>query len=340
MPRGKKHSSTIENSCNAPYRNIVIDYNSNCLICRCDGWLPIPVGQVQDFDTVEEVLSSPVAKILQKDIDDKKFTWCAVNHCGIINGNVIDNIYHLQINIDESCNLWCPSCRRQQIMHINGPEFEKKHQDFKKILQWLDRFQEKILITLSGNGDPLASLIVRPMFHDFRPKSTHKLLLKTNGLLIKKQLSKSDIFHNIVNFSISVDAGTEDVYHKIRRGGKWSSLIENLDFLAENNKSKITTLNYAIQNSNFRDIENFVALCERYDFSGVVHELDDWSTWNSSVVVDPDSWTINNGIFPDHNVLDKEHKNFLVCKEYVNKVVDKKNIRITPRVLQLLDIRK
>ena len=77
------NSAPITNSCNAPYRMLVIDYNSNCFICNCDGWLPIPVGTVQDFDSLEEVWNSNISKLLQNDIDNKKFTWCAVDHCGI-----------------------------------------------------------------------------------------------------------------------------------------------------------------------------------------------------------------------------------------------------------------
>ena len=97
-PRGRMLSTPIRNSCNVPYQTVVVDYNSNCLICGCDGWLPIPVGQVQDFKTLDEVWNSPVAKILQQDIDSKKFTWCAVDHCGIKQHNINNFSNHYYIN--------------------------------------------------------------------------------------------------------------------------------------------------------------------------------------------------------------------------------------------------
>ena len=169
-PRGRMLSTPIRNSCNVPYQTVVVDYNSNCLICGCDGWLPIPVGQVQDFKTLDEVWNSPVAKILQQDIDSKKFTWCAVDHCGIKQHNINQKRYELSINIDESCNLHCPSCRRDPIMHLLGPVVDKKIQDIERVLLWLESFEHPIHIVLSGNGDPLASAIIRPLIKKYKPK--------------------------------------------------------------------------------------------------------------------------------------------------------------------------
>lgn len=336
MNRGRQYAGTITNSCSMPYKTVVIDYRSNCLLCTCDGWLPIPVGQVQDFDTLDAVLSSPIAKILQNDIDNKKFTWCAVDHCGIKHNDIIKNTYELQINLDESCNLWCPSCRRDPILHVQGDEFDKKKKDLDQILRWLDRFENPIRIVLSGNGDPLASLIIRPLFYNFRPKSTQQFVLKTNGLLLEKQLSASYIMDNIINFSISVDAGSPEVYHAVRKGAKWESLIKNLDFLREREKTSITVLNFAVQNSNFRDIEKFADLCDRYGFKGILHQLDDWGTWNTTSVMNPDNWTIKNGTFYDHNVLNRDHVNYFECREVLIASQRYPYIRFSPNLLEVM----
>jgi len=338
LPRGRKYSGTIKNSCNAPFTSVSIDSNGNCLLCVCDGWLPIPVGQVQDFDSFEELFDSPIAKILQKDVEEKKFTWCAVDHCGIKNQNIVGDHLFLSINIDESCNLWCPSCRREKIMHTKGPEFEKKQADLKRIIQWLDHYDDKITIDLSGNGDPLASGIIRPLFHNFKPKPNQNFTLKTNGLLIKKQFVDNPIFSNIKGFSISVDSGSEEVYTKVRRGGSWSVLMENFDFLEKSNKQNYVTLNFAIQNQNYQDISNFVQLCKKYDFRALLHQLDDWGTWNSSNTSSPDQWTIINGTFQEHNVLDHNHPNFLECRKIIESIRNEKKVLVSSRVIQLLNL--
>jgi len=319
--RGRLSSTPIHNSCNVPYRTIVVDYNSNCLICGCDGWLPIPVGQVQDFASLEHVWNSPVAKILQQDIDDKKFTWCAVEHCGIKHRNITQKRYELSINIDESCNLHCPSCRRESIMHVSGPVVDKKIQDIERILLWLELFEHPIHIILSGNGDPLASTIIRPLIKKYKPKNNQTFKLFTNGLLIKKQLADTNILDNITEFSISVDAGRQEVYENVRLGGSWSILLENFDYLKSINKNRLTILNFGVQKNNFNDLQNFIDLCQHYGFNAHIHGLDNWGTWNTDDVLDPDAWTIKNGTFKQHDVLNKQHQQYEECKQLIQKLI-------------------
>ena len=309
MPRGRNFNTPITSTCKIPYTTVTVDYNSNCFICSCDGWLPIPVGKVQDFASLDEVWNSPTAQLLQDDIDKKRFTWCAVDHCGIKNRNLTSNKSTLIVNIDESCNLSCPSCRRDSIMHSSGPVYDTKLHAIKHILTWLDKFDRPLTITLSGNGDPFASNVIRPLIQSYQPKLMHAFHFKTNGLLLKKQLSTSPLLPNVDAIEISVDAGSKQVYEDVRRPGKWEVLLENFEYLKEVRLSRKTILYFCLQNKNYKDVPAFVNLCKMYGFNGIVHQLDDWGTWNSSQVKTPDAWTIANGIYADHNVLDPAHPN-------------------------------
>lgn len=341
MSRGKNIKIPIVNSCNVPYRHVVVDFNSNCLICECDGWLPIPVGKVTDFDSLQDLFNSPIARVLQQDIDDKKFTWCAVEHCNIKNQSIIKNKFELAINIDESCNLSCPSCRRDSIMYTSGPEVEKKQQDVDRIMSWLEKFNEPIHIILSGNGDPLASNVIRPLIKTYQPKSNQTFRLFTNGLLIKKQLDTSPLLQNITEFFISIDAGSPEVYEKVRVGGSWKVLLENFQYLKEQKKQHKVNLNFAVQNSNWHDLPNFVDLCLFYGFRATIHQLDDWGTWNTEPTNTPDTWTILNGTYQEHNVLCQSHLNYIQCKDTVKKLIKQhagKRIHFMPKLLQLLEL--
>jgi molybdenum cofactor biosynthesis enzyme MoaA len=338
MPRGS--SEAIKNKCNIPYKHLTIDLNSNCLVCTCDGWLPIPVGKVSDFASLDDVWNSPIAKLLQKDVDDKKFTWCATEHCGIKRQSIIATTYKLSLNIDESCNLYCPSCRRGQIMVTDSNELESKQQDVIRILSWLEQFPHPIHIVMSGNGDPLASNIIRPLFLSYNPRPTQTFKLFTNGLLIKKQLLNSQILPNITEYSISVDAGSAEVYENVRRGGRWNILLENFDFLSELKKNHLVTLNFSIQKSNYKDLSNFLDVCKQYSFAANIHQLDDWGTWNSDRVANPDAWTIQNGTYLDHDVLQKTHPEYSDCAAIVNSAIEtnksNRKIMFAPRLTNLV----
>jgi molybdenum cofactor biosynthesis enzyme MoaA len=335
MPRGQTEFHPITFSCNVPHKVVSIDDNLNCLVCLCDGWLPLPVGQVHDFESLVDVFSSPKAKILQDDVDAKNYTWCAVQHCGIKYGNIEQSHYELAINIDRSCNLQCPSCRRDKFMLTSGPMYDKKIAASNRILSWLEKFDDKINIVLSGDGDPLASLVVRPIIKNWKYNPNQTLILKTNGLLLRKQLQNTEILKNAF-LSISIDAGSKEVFESIRRGGNWEVLLDNFDFLVKNDKQQVTTLNFTIQNDNYLDLENFVELCEKYQFQGSVAKLDDWGTWNDKTVSNPDEWTQENGYFFEHDVLHLEHENYEAARQICTKFLNHPLVGMNPSVLERL----
>jgi MoaA/NifB/PqqE/SkfB family radical SAM enzyme len=187
---------------------------------------------------------------------------------------------------------------------------------------------------MSGNGDPLASAIMRPLMQDWQVTPNQTFTLKTNGLLIKKQLNNLGILNHISEFSISVDAGSKQIYEDVRRPGRWETLIENLEFLHSINKSNVTCLNFAFQNKNYKDLDSFIELCRCYNFRGQVHELDNWGTWNIMKHNNVDTWTIQNGVFSDHDVLDNTHINYQAAKDMIAKNLGEKNIQFSTGLLE------
>jgi hypothetical protein len=314
MSRGKDYDKKITNSCNMPFTHVGVDQNSDCFLCHCEGWLPIPVGKVSDFESLEDVWNSPTAQMLQSDIQQKKFSWCAVTHCGILDRNIAKKICTLSIHIDDSCNLACPSCRRELRMLENGLEFENKQKDLVRITEWLEKFQHPINISLGGTGDALASQLIRNFIKNYCYKDGQTFKITTNGLLLKKVIANSSIYPAISNISISVDAGSAEVYEKVRRPGKWENLIENLEWLSNNRKHISVNLNFVLQKTNFRDLLSFAELCKKFNFAGEIQPLNDWGTWNSHPTLNPDAYTMANGTYLDHDVANPdhpEHKDFV-----------------------------
>lgn len=316
MPRGIDYDRPIKHSCQIPHKALVIDLNGDCFLCICDGWLPIPVGKIQDFSSLEDIWKCSSAQVLQKDVKDKKFSWCAVEHCGIIDRDLNIDDYQILLNIDESCNLACPSCRQSQILHTSGEVFQHKVNQTNHFIKLLENFHKPVKLTLSGNGDPLASLIIRPLITNFQPLPQHKIKMHTNGLLLKKLLPKSKMLPSISEYSVSIDAGSDVVYADVRRPGRWENLIDNLNFLQciakEHNSSVV--LNFCYQRANFRDLKNFIDLCELYDFYGSITPVDNWGTWND---------------FDKENILNPAHKLYNESNLVLQECIESNNGRIT-----------
>lgn len=316
IPRNQQLGLTVENHCNSPERVLVVDWKGDCFVCACEAWLPVSVGKITDFERLSDVWNSPTAQLLQQDIKEKKYSHCAVNRCGILNDNIVQNPYLISINVDESCNLTCPSCRNNNIMITQGDLFEKKLAQVNHIVKLLESFDQPAQIIMSGNGDPLASTIMRPLIHRFQPRENQTIRLFTNGLLLKKQLADSPITNYITQYFISIDAGSKSVYEQVRLGGQWEQLIDNLTFLqsiAARNNAEVS-LTFVLQAANYLDVRNFAEVCIRFGFAGKVHRLEDWSTWTDFNKED----VIGNIAHPNHATAIAELKS--VYNQYCERI--------------------
>jgi len=304
IPRNQDLKLKITNRCNWPSRTLVIDHAGNCFVCQCEAWLPVSVGHITDFDTLEAVWQSPTAQYLQQDINDQKFSHCAVDRCGILNHNNILDEYTIYINIDPSCNLACPSCRKDSIMITDGDLYQRRLAEVEHVVALLERFDQPTRIVMSGNGDPLASAIMRPLIKKFRPRHNQRIRLFTNGLLLEKQLADSTILNSIDQFMLSIDAGSERVYENVRRPGKFDVLLRNLAWLKTLDRT--VSLNFVLQQANWHDLENFVKLAKQFGYWANITRLEDWGTWSG---------------FADQDVIgNPEHSDHLLAVQELRRV--------------------
>jgi molybdenum cofactor biosynthesis enzyme MoaA len=111
------------------------------------------------------------------------------------------------------------------------------------------------------------SLILDPKKH-----LNVKLRIQTNGLLFEKYWPELKNIHTLVKeISVSCDACSENVY-KIIRGGSWSLLKKNLRFIASERKRLNVPeffINFVVQESNFREMKDFVTFGKRLGVSRV-----------------------------------------------------------------------
>jgi|694.fasta_scaffold77445_2 hypothetical protein len=331
IQRGRTYEHPITNTCKVPFTHLSIDNNLDCFVCSCSAWLPIPVGKISDFNKLSDIWNSPIAKMIQSDVTENKFTWCAVTHCGIVHQSNQQVKYNIAIGIDDSCNLACPSCRRELHMLDSGPEFENKITNMNHIMRLLEEFEHPVEIALGVSGDALASHITRHLLLNYHPTPRQSFSISTNGLLIKKIIPNSPIRSHMKSIAISVDAGSANVYEQVRRPGKWKILLENLEWMSENRGSTQVKLMFIVQKTNFKDIAAFDELCRRLNFIGSLQPLFDWGTWNSQPVKNPDAYTIANGTYLDHDIANPTHPEHLEFLTIIRNTYNQNtNLNISP----------
>lgn len=306
--RTEKHG--ITNTCNHAHKVLTVDVNGNCMLCGCDAWLPVSVANILELDSIDAVWHTPTAKLLQQDIDAKKYTWCSVDSCGIKKMNQIKDRYFISINVDEGCNLACPSCRIHKINYTSGSQYESRLRIAKHLVDLINKFDKPCEVMMSGNGDPFASLVYRPLLLNMEPKDNIHIRMLTNALMLKKVMPKTKIKDSIRYLDISIDAGDKATYERLRLGGRWEVLLENLDYVKQEFNCEVT-LKFVLQRDNVDSVENFVELVERYGFRGNIMPLEDWGTMKN---------------FSDHSVMNPENPMNAKANKLLDKFRDNKSL--------------
>ena len=270
--------------CNYPTRVINIDQHGRIFLCLCEAWLPWSVGHVLDFQSIDEIWRHSTAKEIANSQNIGEYKYCDTLYCGIEKQSRQSNEILIYLGFDDSCQLTCPSCRTEKIF---DKDYELKYPWIKQIVSWLDLKTNvgAVNILIGAHGDPFASRLYRETIALLAQISTVppiKFQLKTNGLLLTKYLKELDILDQLSDLEISIDAGTEVTYEQVRRPGRWKNLLENLDFVYElrlNNRPFKVQANFVIQKNNYKEIPNFIDLCNKYSMSANFTLLQDWQTF-------------------------------------------------------------
>jgi organic radical activating enzyme len=274
----------IKHFCKVPWSTLNLDHKGRIFLCNCDGWLPYPVGFIDEFNSIEEIFNSPTAISIQNSIAEKKFSYCVVDSCGVKYKNIdtTPNVISIQVGIDMSCNLSCPSCRERVIMDssIEYAEIRKKWID--KIILWITSAQDQTFdILIGSNGEPFISKVYLDFMNKIQNLKNIRLHIRTNGSFLKTRLEElsKDFILNIHSIDVSIDAATKLTYEKVRRGGRWENLLDNLSYLASLTHIQKRS-SFVVQVANYKEMKQFVYLCEKYDMFPYFTFLSDWGTWH------------------------------------------------------------
>ena len=140
---------------------------------------------------------------------------------------------------DESCNLWCPSCRPERRQFLEGPKYEQRKKVTEKLMEAVFEVDpaQKVEIWVTGSGDPFGSKIYRELLQKIDGRNHPNLIinLQTNGVMLTPKMYDSmyKIHNNFGAIVVSFDAGIKDTYeNKTRLGGNWDILLKNCDYLS------------------------------------------------------------------------------------------------------------
>ena len=272
--------------CPRPFDTVIIDKQGSCYACECQSWLPQSVGNLQ-LQTLDDILDSKVRGHLQGSIADGTYRYCNEHQCPyIVEGDVLDerpdNLKHLRLAIDDSCNLRCPSCRKGLIFHKTGSAYNRGIGLADKINSWLLHYQHPIQVHIGSDGDPFASHVYRHFMEHTPRRDNIKYSILTNALMIKESYTAiPHIMANLNNLGVSIDGASRQTYERLRLGGKWEKILEALECVSQLKQEHgfVFDLHMVVQQDNWREMPMMLDLGDTHDADKVYfNRIQDWNT--------------------------------------------------------------
>ena len=287
--------------CPMPFKMIEIEKGGSSNLC-C--WLPRSPGRL-DENGLMALWNSPGAQDIRASILDGTFRYCDLDRCPyFVSGslplqkNVTDGPYaeiirkgltrldtaRVFLANDPRCNLRCISCRTDYVQIS-----EEERADVKQTMELVKRDLSRITaIGVAGSGDPFVSPETRDLLfnHDSALYPHLRFYILTNGQLFNHAIWEEmrNVQKAVASVQVSVDAATAETYGRVRQGGSFSNLMENLRFLSElRAKGAIGEfiISFVVNVVNFREMKAFARLgcelgCDQVAFS----YMSNWCTFS------------------------------------------------------------
>jgi len=223
---------------------------------------------------------------LQGSIADGTYRYCNEHQCSYIKSGAVlhgqpDRIQHLRLAIDDSCNLRCPSCRKGMIFHKEGSAYNLGIRLADRINEWLYDYAHPIQVHIGSDGDPFASHVYRHFMEQTPERDNIKYSILTNGLLFKEFHTRVPyVINNLQELGVSIDGATKETYEKLRLGGKWDKINDNLECISKLKEQHgfQFILHFVVQEDNYHEMEDIILLGKKYNADRVwLNKMEDWN---------------------------------------------------------------
>ena len=311
--------------CREPFIHSEINPKGDIRLC-CGSWHPKIVGNIHQ-SPLEEIWTNKESQKVRESINDQSYKYCKLEICPQPFQSTPINVHTrlpkvLKFSFDNSCNLECPSCRSSKIQHVKGSkEYNESMSILNKVKESYYKFgvDQPTVFIITGSGDPFGSDVFRNFLYDFdgRKVPNLKFVFLTNGVMLTpKVINKiSKIYNNIKQMNISIDSATPDTYNVVRKGGNFTQLQKNIEYLHNFKQFNHVKFCYSfvIQNTNFAEIEPFVEWILTYPRASVrFTRILNWS----DMAID----------FNKENIFSPDHPNYTKLQETLAKIKHIPNI--------------
>jgi radical SAM protein with 4Fe4S-binding SPASM domain len=216
-------------------------------------------GKVVHLSKNEEV-NDKLTRIIGGKFREYRNLWDKVNNFE----KITDFPLFLQLDMNQECNFSCPHCivgdKKVADKYYNGSP-----------LTW-DQYKNIIVegeehgcpsVSVQGNNEPL---LIKDLEKYIKFASSHSFLdimMNSNASALTEARAKKILDSGLTRLRFSIDAYSEEVFNKIRIGGRYSQVIRNIEiFLDLKEKGgyelPIVGVSFCLQKDNEHEKNDFI----------------------------------------------------------------------------------
>jgi MoaA/NifB/PqqE/SkfB family radical SAM enzyme len=196
---------------------------------------------------------------------------------------------HLLIEPTSVCNIRCIMC-----FQVDKSFAQKEYMGRMPIDMFMKVIDEAVAnsckaVTLASRGEPTLHKELPEMLGYISKKGFLDLKLNTNATKLTEDLSRSILQSGVNELVFSVDAGTKATYEAIRVGGKFDSVVDNINQFNEIRKNEfpnsrtVTRISGVLVNDS-QDIDQMASFwSERVDEVTIKPATPRWDSYNNDL---------------------------------------------------------
>lgn len=261
--------------------------------CCCTTFMDNRLGEVLHSDNIWESITH---KILCLSSQNRTYSFCKKDMCPFFIGRnkigsidldtpykkMLDHPKVVAVAFDKSCNLHCQTCRKN-VLIAQGKDADNNS----RLMQYIqDHLLDKCeLLIAAGDGEVFLSKYYKGIYLDPKCNDIPNIRLLTNGTLFNSTRWGEFIKNKTgkIYLTVSIDAATEETYKKIRCGGNFKILRENMKFASKLRKTGelgYFRINFVVQKNNYKEMIDFVKWgielgCDEVFFTKILN----WGTY-------------------------------------------------------------
>lgn len=297
-------------ACDIPLTTVWVGIGGSSRLCDCPAFLDVGCGNI-GIANGSDVWKSGLAKIVRLSVINNTYTFCSRAFCSklVRDENQVSLLERKKIEETESplniciandsvCNLHCPSCRKK-IYSKNDENTEAEISSCISSIDesgWLEKAEK---ICVGGSGESFLSNNYKRVIYEAEAKRKNIVIMTNGTLFTQQEWEKLEGKYEHISFLVSVDAATGQTYEKVRCGGNFERLMNNMDFLSKlRREKKVDSVKVimVVQKANYLEIPDFIRWAQEKGFDGVsLSNIRNWGTYSDEVFYNDYSMFDRNG---------------------------------------------